>query len=121
MVATSRERTAAEVVNRWDEVDLADLFYYEGGETRARKIATANGVRYAYTGNVHDAAGGSTYCHGCGQRLIERDWYELGEWNLDDRGRCNRCSEELPGVFDVLPGRWGARQQPVSMRSYAAR
>lgn len=37
----SRERTAADVVNRWDESDLADLFYYEGNETRARKIAAA--------------------------------------------------------------------------------
>jgi 16S rRNA (cytosine1402-N4)-methyltransferase len=35
----ARERTAAEIVNTWDEGDLADLFYYEGDETRARKIA----------------------------------------------------------------------------------
>jgi len=37
----TRERTAAEIVNNWDERDLADLFFYEGGETRARGIATA--------------------------------------------------------------------------------
>ena len=30
--------------------------------TRARKIAMDNGVRYAYTGNVHDPAGSSTRC-----------------------------------------------------------
>ena len=36
-----RERTAADIVNRWDEDDLADLFFYEGGETRSRKIARA--------------------------------------------------------------------------------
>lgn len=36
-----RERTAADIVNRWDEGDLADLFYYEGDETRSRKIAKA--------------------------------------------------------------------------------
>ncbi|MFT7668763.1 MAG: 16S rRNA (cytosine1402-N4)-methyltransferase, partial [Planctomycetota bacterium] len=35
----SRPRTAADIVNHWDESDLADLFYYEGDETRARKIA----------------------------------------------------------------------------------
>ena len=29
--------------------------------TRARDIAMGNGVHYAYTGNVHDEAGGSTY------------------------------------------------------------
>jgi len=38
---TERERTAADIVNRWDESDLADLFYYEGGESGARKVARA--------------------------------------------------------------------------------
>lgn len=37
----SRERTAADIVNHWDEGDLADLFYYEGDERRARQIARA--------------------------------------------------------------------------------
>jgi 16S rRNA (cytosine1402-N4)-methyltransferase len=37
----SRDRTAAEIVNHWDESDLSDLFFHEGGETRARRIAKA--------------------------------------------------------------------------------
>jgi 16S rRNA (cytosine1402-N4)-methyltransferase len=37
----ARDRTAADIVNRWDEADLADLFYYEGGERRSRRIAQA--------------------------------------------------------------------------------
>jgi 16S rRNA (cytosine1402-N4)-methyltransferase len=36
-----RRRTAADIVNYWDEGDLADLFYYEGGESKARRIAHA--------------------------------------------------------------------------------
>jgi 16S rRNA (cytosine1402-N4)-methyltransferase len=40
MVPT-RSRRAADVVNHWDEADLADLFFHEGGETRARRIAHA--------------------------------------------------------------------------------
>ena len=36
-----RERTAADIVNRWDEADLADLFYHEGGERGSRRIARA--------------------------------------------------------------------------------
>ncbi|MBI5435362.1 MAG: 16S rRNA (cytosine(1402)-N(4))-methyltransferase RsmH [Planctomycetes bacterium] len=36
-----RERTAADIVNTWDENDLADLFFHEGGETRSRKVAHA--------------------------------------------------------------------------------
>ncbi len=37
----TRSRTAAEVINHWDESDLADLFFHEGGDTRARRIAHA--------------------------------------------------------------------------------
>lgn len=37
----SRDRDAAEIVNHWDESDLADLFFHEGGETRARRVARA--------------------------------------------------------------------------------
>lgn len=37
----ARERSAADIVNTWDEEDLADLFYHEGGETMSRRIAKA--------------------------------------------------------------------------------
>lgn len=37
----TRARTAADVVNHWDEADLADLIYHEGGDGRARRIARA--------------------------------------------------------------------------------
>jgi len=83
--------------------------------TRAREIAIANGIRYAYTGNVHDTAGSSTYCHHCGQRLIERDWYKLGEWNLDSQHCCNKCGTELPGVFEDQPGNWGPHRMGVKI------
>ncbi len=85
--------------------------------TRARSIAWENGVRYAYTGNVHDAAGGSTYCHHCGSLLIERDWYRLGRWNLDDSGACRSCGTRMAGVIDGPPGTWGARRLPVRLSS----
>jgi pyruvate formate lyase activating enzyme len=81
--------------------------------SRARRIALANGVRYAYTGNVHDEAGGTTYCHNCGERLIGRDWYVLTAWNLTDDGRCRTCGTACAGLFDGPPGHWGARRQPV--------
>jgi hypothetical protein len=64
--------------------------------TRARAIALENGVRYAYTGNVHDEDGESTYCHACGQKLIGRNWYRLSDWNLTADGRCNRCGTPAP-------------------------
>ena len=82
--------------------------------TRAREIALANGLRYVYTGNVHDPAGQSTYCHACGALLVERDWYELGAWNLED-GRCASCGEPCAGVFEERPGTWGSRRLPVRL------
>ena len=87
--------------------------------TRARAIAMKSGVRYAYTGNVHDNEGGSTWCHQCGALLIERDWYELGRWGLDSNGNCAACGTRLAGVFESTAGHWGARRQPVRMTEYA--
>jgi pyruvate formate lyase activating enzyme len=88
--------------------------------TRARKIALGNGLRYVYTGNVHDEAGGSTYCHGCGVKLIGRDWYVLKAWNLDREGRCAGCGTPCAGRFEARPGTWGAKRLPVRLRDWAA-
>jgi len=81
--------------------------------TRAREIAIRNGVRYAYTGNVHDWEGGTTFCHGCGKAVIARDWYVLRGWGLTHDGRCADCGTPCAGVFDGPPGDWGGRRQPV--------
>jgi pyruvate formate lyase activating enzyme len=82
---------------------------------RARRIALDNGVRYAYTGNIHDAAGQSTRCHRCGDLVIERDWYRLGAYRLTGDGRCAGCGARMPGVFDGPPGTWGPRRRPVRL------
>ncbi|HID81973.1 MAG TPA: AmmeMemoRadiSam system radical SAM enzyme [Chromatiales bacterium] len=81
--------------------------------TRAREIAIKNGVRYAYTGNVHDEDGESTYCHQCNHKLIGRDWYTITAWNLDENGCCPECGTACAGVFEAEPGHWGAKRMPV--------
>ena len=78
---------------------------------RARAQALEAGLRHVYTGNVHDAKGQSTYCGGCGATLIERDWYRLGAWKLDDGGCCLDCGTRLAGHFDAEPGNWGAQRK----------
>ena len=83
--------------------------------TRARRIALTNGVRYAYTGNVHDREGQSTWCHACGALLVERDWYELGAWNLTADGCCTACGVRCAGVFEQRPGDWGSRRLPLRL------
>ena len=87
---------------------------------RAREIAIKNGVRYAYTGNAHNEEGDSTYCHQCGTKLIGRDWYTLGTWNLTAEGKCVHCGTAYAGVFQAKPGTWGARCQPVRLKDFAA-
>jgi len=87
--------------------------------TRARRIAMKNGVRYAYTGNVHDEEGGSTYCHRCGKVLIGRDWYVITAWNLTGDGCCRACGERCAGVFEGPAGRWGGRRLPVRISEFA--
>jgi pyruvate formate lyase activating enzyme len=86
----------------------------------ARRIAIETGLRYVYTGNIHDGAGQSTYCHGCGTTLIGRDWYELTAWNLTADGGCVGCGASCAGVFDSDHGHWGARRQPVRVQAFAA-
>jgi len=86
---------------------------------RAREIAMHNGVRYAFTGNVHNEAGDSTFCHQCGQKLIGRDWYELTDWKLTADGKCASCGTACAGIFEARPGDWGSRRQPVRLRDFS--
>jgi pyruvate formate lyase activating enzyme len=85
---------------------------------RARAIARRNGVRYAYTGNVHDKDGDRTDCHRCGAVLIERDWYDLTAWHLDVDGKCSACGAGCAGRFDRSPGSWGRRRRPVRLADF---
>jgi pyruvate formate lyase activating enzyme len=88
--------------------------------TRARRIAMKNGIRYAYTGNVHDEEGGSTYCHNCGSKVIGRDWYVITAWNLTAEGRCKKCNTPCAGVLEIRPGTWGAKRMPVRLKDFDA-
>ena len=87
---------------------------------RARDIAMKNGVRYAYTGNVHDKPTQSTYCHHCGEMLIGRDWYELSDWGLQFGGNhladCKNCGTQLAGVFEETRGDWGRKRAPLHFK-----
>jgi pyruvate formate lyase activating enzyme len=83
---------------------------------RARDQAKKHGLHHVYSGNIHDASSQSTYCAGCSQRLIERDWYSLGEYALE-ADRCSACGMALPGRFDAEPPErhWGRRRLRVAI------
>jgi pyruvate formate lyase activating enzyme len=68
--------------------------------TEARRIAREVGLRYVYTGNVHDQAGQTTWCPSCGAAVIARDWYRIAPVGLAG-GKCAACGARIPGVYDL--------------------
>jgi len=81
--------------------------------SRARRIALKAGLRYVYTGNVHDAKGGSTHCPGCGAALVVRDWYNILTYRLSDDGHCPDCGAAIPGRFEHFTTAYGSQRMPV--------
>ncbi len=88
--------------------------------TVAYDIAKKAGLKYVYVGNIHDVERQSTYCHNCKQLLIERNWYQLGKYEIDAQGCCQHCKTSIPGRFGSTRGEWGAKRQPVRIDQYAA-
>jgi pyruvate formate lyase activating enzyme len=82
---------------------------------RARETALRAGLRYVYTGNVHDEAGGTTHCPACGEAVIVRDWYEIRAYHLTDEGACAFCGHELAGRYGKFGKPFGARRIPVRL------
>jgi len=83
----------------------------------ARRIAVTEGLRYVYTGNIHDPNGQATICHACGALVIGRDGYEITAWHLTADGQCTACGANCQGVFEPVAGQWGPRRQPARLRA----
>jgi pyruvate formate lyase activating enzyme len=87
--------------------------------TRARDIALRAGLRYVYTGNVHDEAGGSSYCPSCGETVIRRDWYDIRAYHLDATGACAHCGTRLAGRYEKFDRPFGRQRIPVRLEAPA--
>ena len=87
--------------------------------TRAREIARGEGLRYVYTGNVHDEKGGSTYCPGCGSALVIRDWYRIDDYRITPDGKCPDCDTAITGRFEAFKRAFGPRRIPVAIHRAA--
>jgi pyruvate formate lyase activating enzyme len=70
--------------------------------SRARAIGRAAGLRYVYTGNVHDRDGQTTFCPRCETPVIERDWFAIRKVALAG-GACAACGERIAGRFGDVP------------------
>lgn len=66
--------------------------------SRARSIAKSYGIKYCYTGNVHDTDGQTTHCPQCNSKLISRNWHSVISNNLRS-GHCSNCGLRIAGKF----------------------
>ena len=61
--------------------------------------ARRRGLRPVYTGNVHDVEGDTTYCPSCGAACIERDWYQILAYRLDEARAERFGARRIPVVI----------------------
>jgi len=68
----------------------------------AAEIASRNGLRYVYAGNIPGRVGDleHTRCHHCRAMLVERYGYFIQSYRLTSEGNCPDCGT-------LIPGRWG--------------
>ncbi len=67
---------------------------------RACEIATSEGLRYVYAGNIPDMGSWeNTRCPGCGATLIERSGFRVLANRLEN-GACPGCATPIPGRWD---------------------
>ncbi len=85
--------------------------------SQARKIALDAGLQYAYTGNVHNQEGDTTYCPSCNSTLIVRDWYQIKQYRLTQDGRCADCNTLIAGHFETFTGQFGRKRIPITIGS----
>ncbi len=79
----------------------------------AYDLAIRAGLKYVYIGNVFDDKRENTYCPKCKHLLIERNWHEIGQYNLTGNA-CKYCGMQISGVFGTSCGNWGRKRVPVS-------
>lgn len=66
---------------------------------RGREIGKEEGLWYVYIGNVPGHKWENTYCHSCGDLLIERYVFEIIKNRIKD-GKCPECETLIPGRFE---------------------
>jgi pyruvate formate lyase activating enzyme len=65
---------------------------------RAAEVASQEGLKYVYIGNVPGGRLESTWCPSCGGVLVRRLGYRVLELNIDGGG-CKFCGEAIPGIW----------------------
>lgn len=64
----------------------------------ARDIGLDTGLRYVYSGNIHDSEGSTTFCYSCKKPLIERMGFNVTK-NVIQNGSCPYCKTKINGKW----------------------
>jgi pyruvate formate lyase activating enzyme len=65
----------------------------------AAKIATGEGIKYVYIGNVPGREIADTKCPSCGTIVVARQGFSVTLNNIAG-GRCNKCGKTIEGVWN---------------------
>ena len=65
---------------------------------RAREMGIISGLKYVYEGNVPGEGTENTYCHNCGELLVERFGYSISHNRIKDE-KCFNCLTNIEGVW----------------------
>jgi pyruvate formate lyase activating enzyme len=82
---------------------------------RARALAMGEGLHFVYTGNVRHREGDTTFCPHCHAELIERDWYDLRQYQLTPQGHCPHCVNAIAGRYAAAAGTFGRKRIPIAI------
>ncbi|MCK4587518.1 MAG: AmmeMemoRadiSam system radical SAM enzyme [Gammaproteobacteria bacterium] len=74
----------------------------------ALAVADAEGLQYVYIGNVPGHERNSTFCPGCGKRIIHRVHFSVLALDVDG-DQCHFCGRRIPGVW--WPAEEGATEE----------
>jgi pyruvate formate lyase activating enzyme len=64
----------------------------------ACKIATEEGIKYVYMGNVPGSDRNNTFCPNCGKMLIRRGYFDIEKYDITPEKTCPICGEHIPIV-----------------------
>jgi pyruvate formate lyase activating enzyme len=78
------------LLSNWPATPMETLY-------QAREIGILSGLHYVYLGNVFQAEFKHTYCHQCGNKLIDRSSLTSVPVGLH-HGKCAHCGQALPGL-----------------------
>jgi len=60
------------------------------------EVAKAEGLRYAYIGNVPGHPYEHTYCPSCHKIAVKRHGFDITGWYLDKHNKCKQCGTAIP-------------------------